>query len=306
MLNTTKAENCAFDAITNVSCYTPTGLPVNVSKREAHRKEIITMVSLDFQGLVEKGLIIRDEDRLTPLDRAVYSAIVTLWVEGHKDGNRYNEYVTPRVIFQLLSGNSGQSKDIGAEVRKEILRSIDKMRCTDITIDFSKECEESHGKYNKVNYKGSILPSERVECVKLNGNEAYDCIHLLCAPPLYGYAEAKNQIVTVSVQMLNTPLRNTPENIELKEYLLRRILSMKKPKSRQSNIIKYDTIYKILRLCGSSKQDLYRKKKKIHDNIIRLLDFWKQENFICSYEYTDGTRKSAPKMTIQVKKSSVQ
>lgn len=78
MLNTTKAENCAFDAITNVSCYTPTGLPVNVSKREAHRKEIITMVSLDFQGLVEKGLIIRDEDRLTPLDRAVYSAIVTL------------------------------------------------------------------------------------------------------------------------------------------------------------------------------------------------------------------------------------
>ena len=75
-------------------------------------------------------------------DKAVHNAIATLWVAGHQDGKNFNEYLTPRIIFQILSGSINESREIGPEIRKAILRSIDKMRNTEITIDNSEEAQK--------------------------------------------------------------------------------------------------------------------------------------------------------------------
>ena len=242
MFGTTKVEGLAFDATKNEGLYEQLG-EIKVSKREAKRKDIQVLFAIDFNELSKVGVKIKCEDRLIPF---VHNAIASLWVAGHQDEKNLNEYITPRMIFQILAGNINESREIGPEIRKEILRSIDKMRKTEITINNSDEAKKFG--YKQFTYQSSLLPSERIEGIKLNGNEVIDCIHILKKPPLFEYANIKNQVGSVEVKMLNVPIKNTLSNIELKEYLLQRILSIKNPKSNLSPTIKYSTVYEYLRI----------------------------------------------------------
>ena len=312
---TSKTEGVVFDTRKNEGLYTPEGGAINVSKNEIKRKEINVIVSLDFKKLREEGVTIDMEYRLTPFDRAVHNAVATLWEEGHRNGMKNNEYITPRIIFQLLSGNTGESKDISSTMRKAILRSIDKMRHTEITINNSEEAK-AFG-YKKLKYFGSLLDSKRIEGVKINGNQVEDCICILQSPALYDYAKLKNQIGTIDIRMLNIPklklkqlkpkseadddkskdkskaddesyifyiFRNTPQNIELKEYLLQRIMAIKNQKSKMSETIRYETLYDYLRVKAPTRSTLLVKHKKIREKVKLLLEYWQSEKFIRDYK----------------------
>ena len=205
-------------------------------------------------------------------------------------GKKDNEYLTPRIIFQLLSGNTGESKDISSEMRKAILESVDKMSSTKITIDNSEEAK-AFG-YKKLKYFGSLLDSKRIEGVKINGNKVEDCICILQSPALYDYAKLKNQIGTIDIRMLNIPklddlhiiFRNTPQNIELKEYLLQRIIGIKNQKSKISETIRYETIYEYLRIEAPTRKTFLVKCKKLRDKVKFLLEYWKRQNLIKGYK----------------------
>ena len=280
---TTKVEGIAFDLRKNEGVYTPEGGAINVSKNEVKRKEVNVMVSLNFNELTQDGVIIERDYRLTPFDRAVHNAIATLWEIGHRNKTTFNEYLTPRVIFQLLSGNDGESKDVSPEMRKAILRSVDKMKHTGIIIDASDEAKILG--YKDFKHIGSLLEVERVESMKINGRKVEDCIHIFRSPVLYEYAKLKNQIGSINIKMLNVPkFRNTAENIELKEYLLQRIIAMKNLKSRMSETIRYETIYDYLRIEAATKASLLLKYKKVRDKVKKLLDFWKGKKLIKDYK----------------------
>lgn len=296
MFGTTKVEGIAFDATQNEELYEVIGT-INVSRREARRKNIQVLFAIDFKELSKNGVKIEREDRLTPFDKAVHNAVATLWVAGHQEGKNFNEYLTPRIIFQILSGNTNESREIGPEIRKAILRSIDKMRNTEISIDNSEEAQKFG--YEKFNYKSSLLPSERIEGVRINGNEVLDCIHILRKPPLFDYADIKNQVGSVDIKTLKVPIKNTCENIELKEYLLMRILSIKNSKSNLSPTIRYSTVYEYLRIHAATPKALTKKKEKVRKNIITLLNAWISTGFITSYaEDKEGRTKA--KVTIKV------
>ena len=146
-----------------------------------------------------------------------------------------------------------------------------------------------------------MIPAERVEIMILNGNETRDCIHLFRTPPLYDYARDKNQIGTIDIKMLDTPLSNTKENIELKGYLLKRIASIKNTKSHMSDTIRYDTIYEYLRIDTNTpdKDFLRHKYMDIRNKVKKLLDFWIKMGLITSYtEEKEG--KSIAKVTISI------
>jgi len=280
---TTKAEGIVFDARKNEGLYTDSGGAVNVSRNEIKRKEINVMVSLDFSELKKEGeIVIAYENRLTPFDRAVYNAIATLWETGHRNKMKNNEYLTPRIIFHLLSGNADEGKSISPGMREAILRSIHKMSSTDIIIDASAEAK-AYG-YKKFVFDGKLLHAFFAKKVNINGNEAEDCIHILKIPALYDYAKLKNQIGNVDIKMLNIPkFRNTSENIELKEYLLQRIMGIKNAKNRMNESIRYETIYDYLRIEAPTKHALQVKHKKIRDQVKKILDFWKSKKLIRSY-----------------------
>ena len=269
----TKVEGTAFDTEKNDYLYNDL-LPVTIDVGALKKWVISTMVSIDFSKMKQLGVTIGSEQRLTPYDREVHNAVSTLCVAG-------NKYITPQMTYQVLSGNKKDVK-MTAKAREEILGSIDKMRFTAILIDSTQEARA--GWVKEAVYKGALIPSESVKIVTLNGQEVKECIHLFRTPPLYDYANDKNQIDRVNIKMLNVPVSNTPENIELKGYLLRRIMSAKNEKSNIKPIIRYDTLYKYLGIEGSNENVLRNKKKDIRDRTKKILKFWVTEGFIQGYE----------------------
>ena len=173
------------------------------------------------------------------------------------------------------------------------------MMATLVTIDASAEISSKMITKTTGIYKGALIPAERVEIMELNGQKVTDCIHLLRTPPLYDYARDKNQIGTIDIKMLDTPLSNTKENIELKGYLLKRIASIKNAKSNMSDTIRYDTLYKYLQIKAPNKNALYRQFQDVRNKVKKLLDFWIKMGLISSYE-EEKEGKSIAKVTISI------
>ena len=269
----TKVEMAAFSNKRNSRLYNER-FPIHVGVGKQKGRPVDAIVSIDFKEMKKLGVTIENEQRLTPYDREIHNAVSTLCAAG-------NEYINPQMIFQVLSGNTGQRAKISNEAREKILRSIDKMRYTEIEIDAAEEVQVGWNK--KATYKGALIPSERVEVVKLNGQETVDSIHLFRNPPLYDYANNKNQIDRVDIKMLNAPVSNTPENIELKGYLMRQISIMKNPHSNLKAVIRYDTLFEYLGIEAPNKDALKHKQKEIRDKTKKFLDFWLKEGFIKNY-----------------------
>ena len=291
---TTKVEGLAFDPVKNPAIYSAlVPARIDVSRRKSRSKKVETLFSIDFNDMKSSGVSIAREDRITPYDREIHNAVATLASAG-------NEYINPSMIFQIISGNSGNT-NISPETRKDILRSLNKMMITLVTIDASAEVTSKMITKVKGIYQGPMIPAERVEIMILNGNETRDCIHLFRTPPLYDYARDKNQIGIIDIKMLDTPLSNTKENIELKGYLLKRIASIKNTKSHMSDTIRYDTIYEYLRIdTNTPDKDLLRHKyMEVRNKVKKLLDFWIKMGLITSYtEEKEG--KSIAKVTISM------
>ncbi|MBR0168141.1 MAG: hypothetical protein IJQ08_05685, partial [Synergistaceae bacterium] len=130
---TTKVEGLAFDPERNPAIYSAlVPVRIDVSRRKSQRKKIETLFYIDFKELKQRGVSIDYEYLLTPYDREIHNAVATLASAG-------NEYINPSMIFQLLSGNTGTTNDMSPETRKSILRSIDIMMATLVTIDASAE-----------------------------------------------------------------------------------------------------------------------------------------------------------------------
>lgn len=292
---TTKVEGLAFDPVKNSAIYSAlVPARINVSRRKSQKKKIETLFYIDFNELKKRGVSIDYEYLLTPYDREIHNAVATLASAG-------NEYINPSMIFQLLSGNTGSTNDMSPETRKYILRSIDIMMATLVTIDASAEISSNMITKTTGIYKGALIPAERIEIMELNGQKVTDCIHLLRTPPLYDYARDKNQIGSIDIKMLDTPLSNTKENIELKGYLLKRIASIKNTKSNMSDTIRYDTIYEYLQIdTNTPDKDLLRHKyQEVRNKVKKLLDFWIKMGLITSYtEEKEG--KSIAKVTISI------
>ena len=189
------------------------------------------------------------------------------------------------MIFQLLSGNTSDERNkMSEETRKKIIRSIEKMSATRITVNASAEVKA--GMIAKATYVNYLIPSKRVEII-LNGQLIKDCVQLLDSLPLFDYASKKNQVASVDIKMLDAPIQNSPENIALKGYLLRRIMiisNSKYKKNNMNNVIRYDTIYQYLKVQASTKDLLNHKRKQIRDKVKKLLDFWKKEKLIKNYK----------------------
>ena len=268
-----KVEGVAFDEDKNDFLYNDVN-PVSIWVGTLKKRRVETIVSIDFNEMKKLGVTFTNEQRLNPFDREVHNATATLYAAG-------NKYITPQMIWGALSGNRTDAK-MPPEARKKILDSIDKLRHSDIVIDASAEVRVGWNK--KAKYIGALIPSERIEIISLNGQEVVDCIHLFRNPPLYDYANNKNQIGRVDIRMLDAPLNNTSENIELRGYLLRHITSAKNARSGIKPIIRYDTLYEYLRVDASSKDALKEKHKEIRNKTKRFLDFWVKQGFIKGFQ----------------------
>lgn len=256
-----------------------TGKRVNVQKKKLAKKSpVYTLISTDIEEMINQGVVIQGRQELRPYDQDVHDAVISQYVEGG------NEYITDSMIFDTLSGKEGAT--LNPKQREAISNSITKLMFSHVNIDASEEAKKFG--LEKFVYDGYLLPAERVT-VSLNGTIT-ECIHLFRTPPLYDYAEKRNQIGRMSVKLLNSPVNKNKETITLQGYLYRRILGMK-GSSKLSPTIKYDTVYKQI-IEGESMSDgaLRKKKLKIRETTRKILDYWKEEGFILGY--VENARKS--------------
>lgn len=240
-------------------------------------KEILTMVNINFE---DENIAITKN--FTAFDRAVLNACISL--EDCK-----NRYITTDMIYRSMNGLTSKEK-VSPQQKGAITKSVDKIIHSFCRIDFTEEAKARH--YNVTTFKkeGYVLPANKVELEA--GGKLVVGYEFLGKSPLYEYAQLSNQIITVPMELLNTKnaVRNTDEVIIIREYLLRRIETMRSTKGK-SNKIKYDSIYAEIGLEINLLDAVQAKKKtkKIRDAIKKILDYWKELKYIKGYsEYKSG------------------
>lgn len=236
------------------------------TERKHSKKELTAVVSIDFEELPNVSI----SKNIEPYDREVHDAIVSLYVDGE------NEFVTPLMIYRTMTGNPKATFTDKKE--KEISDSVSKCSMTRISIDTSEEAE-AYG-MDKSRYEGNLIYTEKI--IGEHKGEVSEWIRILKKPILYDYANDKNQVARVPIQLLNTSINKNDETIVLQGYLLRRILAMKG--SKLSKNIVYDTVYKHLNISAASAGALRKKQSKIRDNAKRILNDWKEQGFIKTFK----------------------
>ena len=187
-----KVSNIAFNyaEVKNLMLYD--GHPVSILVgKQGSKKEIATMVSINFDEIEKRGVEIFGSKELSMYDREVHDAIATLCVEGE------NRWITPQMIYQTMTGDP--EARLHPRQTEAINNSVTKMMHSYILIDATREAQ-AFG-FDNFQYDGSLIPAERVT-VTLNGNTVVG-IHLLRIPPLYEYAERKGQIGRADIKLLN-------------------------------------------------------------------------------------------------------
>lgn len=207
---------------------------------------------------------------LTPYDGEVMNGVCTLLENGQY-------YFTDGQVYEAFTGKTTKSKT----ALEKVNQSIRKMRHTDINLNWAAHARQ----------KGLDLPDD-FTCVvgkyllpvdyydfSLNG-QVVKGYKLIQVPALYEYAKAVKQLQTINNRkLLDVGISNTEDTITIKNYLLRRIGSMKNPHSKISNTILFDTVFKA---CGL---EVNRKEKGRKVSAIRtMLDTWIKQGYIKAYE----------------------
>lgn len=243
-----------------------------------------------------KVLLPTDENgnkaNLTPFEKLILNVLLSAQDAG-------NEYISFSKLYHLLGGGHMLFKNAN-KIYKAIEKALWKLRCTDLTVDLTeivskrkKYAAKCNVPYNDDNSKKNViwrsclLPNE-VITLKINGKPSESVIHFLGKSVILRIAELKDQIARADLTLLAVPIRTTENTLTLTGYLLERILKIKgsndehqKHITRLDNAISFDTL---LKECGI-EADTKKQRWNIRQNVAKILDFFKEQNFISDYEF---------------------
>lgn len=251
--------------------------------------DLTSLKNIDFNG--EKGL--------TPFDREVHDAIITLFVAG-------NIFITVNMIYQTMNGKTGSHAS--QNWKDDIWTSIRKLRHIDMYIDASDEAIKdkriTDPKLGSPDLGWPIidaLPSNEV----INGQKTQGII-IRSVPILLRYSSQKNQIARFDMKLLDTPTaKKTKDTIVIEGFLRRKInmiisLWKSSPKDHKESykIIKYTDIYELIDTSSLKTQaTINNKKRDIREHAKNTLDFFiksKVDGFITGYEEVSEEGKKRP------------
>lgn len=254
-----------------------------------NKKPVETRVSINYDALED----VKGEKKLLPEDREVHDAALSNFLAG-------NDVMTYGMIFNAMTGKNKETADLTEEQFRLIDNGITKLLYTPLKLN-NKDQAEKYG-YSEISYDGPIIQGERVKA-KINGHQAEAALQINRVPILYQFADnSDGQIVRIPSALLDTPISKNRESIILQGYLFRRISAIKA--GSLTNKILYDTIYRNIKADAETPAALRKKKAKIREKIKKILDFWKERDFISGYVELDKTdtpikpaQKGEPKST---------
>lgn len=241
-------------------------------EKRGSKRPVDIICGLDFSALeTQPGLAV--VKKLTAFDKRVYIAAAAVYSAGY-------EITTIAQIYMAMGGSGHPSQ----AMRDKINKSLTKMTVAHIYLD---NISEVNAKYNvpRFRYDGALLPMERVSAI-VNGQETDTAIHFFREAPLITFARERPQITTIPRQLLESPLSLTENNLLIDDYLIREISFMKKPNSKISRKMLFETIFE--------KTGIKDRKSKARakDKIKRYLDYYKsydkEKPFIKDYFIDDN------------------
>lgn len=207
----------------------------------------------------------------TAYDREVLNGICSIYASGQ-------DIMTTQTIYEAFTGRRNPS----SQARAHVTRSINKMRSTLFSIDWTNHAKMSGLPLEDKDYiksNDNLLLMKNVEA-NINGTDT-NAFLLLQAPILYNYAKSVGQIVTIDKSLLQMDnLNNTDDSIVLKNYILTRIAIMKNQKNKiKSHAILFDTMFNYCQITGN-KNEMKRKRELV----IKILDELKKKEYITGYK----------------------
>lgn len=205
-------------------------------------------------------------------------AVLCVCISEHYKGNRY---ITPSIIYRALTGKVG---DNDANPSKDqlaaILHSLKKLMFLKIEMNMTDYCQKLDcNEGNSFHILSPILPSKIIIETTING-KASIVVQLLDESPIWQIACLKNQFLSFDAKILNVKNQNNSKmNIELKNYVLRRIVEIKAHRQLTPTLT-FDDIFSKCRLENISR----KKKLDARETIVKFLEHLKAENFIKSFE----------------------
>lgn len=260
---------------------------------------VMVMTALSYEGpepLTSK--------RMTGFDRSVYNAVSTLY---HYSQQKYwgeSCIITPQEIWRTMNGITDKSKNPSPAQVKKVCNSIDKMRFTRILLDISEEIQKHQITFNDERLTGGqidtyYLKADRGHFLTENGR-VIDAYKIENEPILYTYNHAKNRVLFVPFNLLNTAIADRAGNeghtIEIREYLLYQIMLMYN-KERNRRIL-FNTMYEKTGIEppanridrnnytteNAYKTGIKKEAAKDREKIIEILEAWKEKEFIKGYK----------------------
>lgn len=276
---------------------------------------IVDVASLQLTTIPKKNIFVAvdltsDENfklsnpNVTQYDLAVMDAAYTILKNGR-------DSFTPEMIVRIMAGN--MDLNVTPQKKAAVTRSLNKLRHIDITIDCTEEfrARKLIGKDDKELILSSyLMPLEKISFKPAFHTEKIEGFRFIKEPVLYTYAESVRQIINAPTELLEMNNVNmTDDLIILRDYLLKRIATMKNPKNHvNSKRITYEWVDKndgetkgLFPDLGYTKEyqkehanNWRRKKSEIHKSVIAVLDNFKEKGFIKGYEIviSDPQRKT--------------
>ena len=228
------------------------------------KKELSILYSINFDELGTGAKISR---KLTAHDKRVYIAVAALYNAG-------NEKFSVKQIYRAM-GYTGKP---GKTDHDKIIASLTKMRGATVTIDNAQEAAAYN--YPVYKYNGLLLSWDSLT-VSMNGQVVDDAIRLLHEPPVMRFARLRNQITTIPISLLQSPISKTENNLQIEDYLLERIAHMKKGNATRRML--YKTICE--KACITDR----KKRERLPADVARYLKHYAEQGWIESFtEETDG------------------
>lgn len=235
---------------------------------------ILTPISLEYSRYTEQILATRP--RFNAFDREILYACLSEQVEG-------NMATTLDSIYRLITGDNGKRRPHTPMIEL-IKQSLEKLLFCEVTIDLSAVCAKyGYNKGQPLIVHGAILPGKYLEGAIVNGSKT-TAITFYEKSPLFIAAEVKNeQILSYDKKLLDVPIRNSPEVIVMKSYILRRVLEI--IAHNLTPTITFDDVFEKNQLTDASPNQ----RKRFRDYICKMFDFWIQQKLIEKYQVNKET-----------------
>ncbi|MBR5871599.1 MAG: hypothetical protein IKZ09_11250 [Clostridia bacterium] len=242
---------------------------LTVGRKGSQLVEITTTINFNDKNIQFSG-----NASITPYDKIVHDAVCSLYSAG-------NDTFTPEMVYRAMNGMI-ESEFVSPKSIRMIVDSLEKLRITDISIDYTEQVRMTNPSdaFDAARVSGSMLMMQKVT-VSTGGVTKW-AYRLAASPIVYEYSKLIKQIIPIRLDLLNTKetTRSTDTVIIIRQYILQRVELMKNKKNNMnSRIISYDSIYELL-----NTPDDRKLRATIRSQTERLLDNYIGKEYIAGYE----------------------